>query len=249
MIAGTPTSSPLVASLALAAELGRAGDEGFVLRAMPVHGHRAIVIAANRDVGVLYGVFELLRRIASGERLDALAVVSAPRLRFRLLDHWDNLNRTIERGYAGFSLWDWHKLPDYVDPRYRDYARANASIGVNGAVVNSVNANATSLTAEWLAKVAALAKVFRPYGVRLYLSARFSAPIEIGGLKTADPLDPQVAEWWKRKVDEIYRFIPDFGGFLVKANSEGQPGRRTTSAATPRARTCWPTRSRRTAGS
>ena len=224
VIAGTPTSSPLVASLALAAELGRAGDEGFVLRAMPVRGHRAIVIAANRDVGVLYGAFELLRRIASGERLDALAVVSAPRLRFRLLDHWDNLNRTIERGYAGFSLWDWHKLPDYVDPRYRDYARANASIGVNGAVVNSVNANATSLTAEWLAKAAALAKVFRPYGVRLYLSARFSAPIEIGGLKTADPLDPQVAEWWKRKADEIYRLIPDFGGFLVKANSEGQPG-------------------------
>ena len=224
VIGGTPTSSPLVASLALAGELGRAGDEGFVLRAMPVRGHRAIVIAANRDVGVLYGAFELLRRITSGERLDALAVVSAPRLRFRLLDHWDNLNRTIERGYAGFSLWDWHKLPDYVDPRYRDYARANASIGVNGAVVTSVNANATSLTAEWLAKAAALAKVFRPYGVRLYLSARFSAPIEIGGLKTADPLDPQVAEWWRRKVDEIYRFIPDFGGFLVKANSEGQPG-------------------------
>jgi alpha-glucuronidase len=224
VLAGTPGGSPLVASLGLAGELARAGDEGFVLRAMPVRGRRALVIAANRDVGVLYGAFELLRRVASHERLDGLAVVSAPRLRYRLLDHWDNLNRTVERGYAGFSLWDWQKLPDYLDPRYRDYARANASIGVNGAVVNSVNANATSLTAEWLAKAAALATVFRPYGIRLYLSARFSAPIEIGGLQTADPLDPQVADWWKRKADEIYGLIPDFGGFLVKANSEGQPG-------------------------
>jgi len=224
VIAGTKAGSPLVSGLGLDAELARAGDEGYVLRAMPVRGHRAIVIAANSDVGVLYGAFALLERIATNQRLDALSVVSAPRLRYRLLDHWDNLNRTIERGYAGFSLWDWQKLPDYLDPRYRDYARANASIGINGSVITSVNANATSLTAPWLAKAAALAKVFRPYGIRVYLTARFSAPIEIGGLKTADPLDPEVAAWWKRKVDEIYRFIPDFGGFLVKANSEGQPG-------------------------
>jgi alpha-glucuronidase len=224
LLAGTPSGSPLVASIDLRAGLARAGDEGFVLRAVPVRGRRAIVIAANRDVGVLYGAFALLRRVAAHEKLDALDVVEAPRLRYRLLDHWDNLNRTVERGYAGFSLWDWQKLPDYLDPRYRDYARANASVGVNGAVVNSVNANATSLTHEWLAKAAALASVFRPYGIRLYLSARFSAPIEIGGLKTADPLDPDVKAWWKRKADEIYGLIPDFGGFLVKANSEGQPG-------------------------
>ncbi len=148
LVAGTPAGSPLVASLDLAAELARAGDEGFVLRAMPVGGHPAIVIAANRDVGVLYGAFELLRLVATGGRLDALALVSAPRLRYRLLDHWDNLDGTVERGYAGFSLWDWQKLPDYLDPRYRDYARANASIGMNGAVVTNVNANATSLTPE-----------------------------------------------------------------------------------------------------
>jgi alpha-glucuronidase len=141
-----------------------------------------------------------------------------------VLNHWDNLDRTVERGYAGFSLWDWHKLPDYLDPRYTDYARANASLGINGTVITSVNANATSLTGEWLRKAKALADVFRPYGIRVYLTARFSAPIEIGGLKTADPLDPAVREWWAGKVGEIYALIPDFGGFLVKANSEGQPG-------------------------
>ena len=109
-------------------------------------------------------------------------------------------------------------------PRYTDYARANASLGINGTVLNNVNAKAASLTAEYIAKAAALADVFRPYGIRVYLSARFSAPIEIGGLKTADPLAPEVQAWWARKADEIYAAIPDFGGFLVKANSEGQPG-------------------------
>jgi alpha-glucuronidase len=224
LVAGTPASSPLVAALDLGAELRPAGAEGFVLRSMPVRGRRATVIAANTDVGVLYGAFHLLRLVETQQRVDALAVVSAPRLRYRVLDHWDNLSRTVERGYAGFSLWDWHKLPDYLAPRYRDYARANASIGVNGSVLTNVNANATSLRPEYLAKAAALASAFRPYGIKVYLTARFSAPIEIGGLATADPLDPQVAAWWKHKLDEIYAVIPDFGGFLVKANSEGQPG-------------------------
>ncbi|MDH7605858.1 MAG: alpha-glucuronidase, partial [Melioribacter sp.] len=138
--------------------------------------------------------------------------------------HWDNLNRTVERGYAGFSIWDWHKLPDYIDTRYKDYARANASIGINGTVLTNVNANAWVLTHDYLLKVAALANVFRTYGIKVYLTARFSAPIEIGNLKTADPLNEDVRQWWKEKVKEIYSLIPDFGGFLVKANSEGQPG-------------------------
>lgn len=112
----------------------------------------------------------------------------------------------------------------YIDPRYRDYARANASIGINGTVLNNVNANARSLTTEYLIKAAALADVFRPYGIRVYLTARFSAPKELRALNTADPLDPEVRQWWKDKVKEIYKYIPDFGGFLVKANSEGQPG-------------------------
>ncbi|HLA45185.1 MAG TPA: alpha-glucuronidase, partial [Aggregatilineales bacterium] len=121
-------------------------------------------------------------------------------------------------------LWDWHKLPDYIDPRYKDYARANASIGINGAVLTNVNANALILTRQYLRKVAALADVFRPYGIRVFLTARFSAPREIGGLKTADPLNPKVADWWKQIAADIYEHIPDFGGFVVKANSEGQPG-------------------------
>ena len=224
LVAGTPAGSPLIASLDLGSELRRVGHEGFVLRSMPVRGRRATVIAANTDVGVLYGAFHLLRLLQMQQPIGALSLVSAPRLQHRLLDHWDNLDRSVERGYAGFSLWDWQKLPDYLDPRYTDYARANASIGVNGSVITSVNANATSLTPDWLAKAAALASVFRPWGIRVYLTARFSAPIEIGGLMTADPLDPDVAAWWKGKADEIYALVPDFGGFLVKANSEGQPG-------------------------
>ncbi|KAB2857159.1 MAG: alpha-glucuronidase, partial [Anaerolineae bacterium] len=158
------------------------------------------------------------------QSLDDLHVASSPRLKYRILNHWDNLDGTIERGYAGFSFWDWHKLPDYLAPRYTDYARAVASIGINGATLTNVNANALSLTPQYLTKAAALADLFRPYGIRVYLSARFSAPIEIGGLKTADPLDADVIAWWQAKAAEIYRHIPDFGGFIVKANSEGQPG-------------------------
>jgi len=224
LIAGTPATSPLVAALPLADDLRRAGDEGFVLRALPVRGRQAIVIAGNSGVGVLYGAFNLLRLIQTGAPLRGLAVVSAPKLRLRLLDHWDNLDGTVERGYAGRSLWDWPHLPDSIDPRYRDYARANASLGINGTVLTNVNANARALSPEYLGKVAALADVFRPYGLRVYLTARFSAPIELGGLATADPLDSVVRAWWRRKVDEIYRAVPDFGGFVVKANSEGQPG-------------------------
>ena len=182
------------------------------------------MIAANRDVGVLYGAFDLLRRVQTMQSVSALSVTSAPRIKMRMLDHWDNLDRSVERGYAGKSLWDWPHLPDSLPARYRDYARANASIGINGTALTNVNANAKFLTPEYLTKVAALAGVFRPYGIKVYLTARFSAPIEIGGLKTADPLDSAVRAWWKNKADEIYRFVPDFGGFVVKANSEGQPG-------------------------
>ncbi|HUK65140.1 MAG TPA: alpha-glucuronidase family glycosyl hydrolase, partial [Dongiaceae bacterium] len=224
VVAGTPASSRLVASLRLGAELRRVGEEGYLLRATRLAGRQVIVIAANRDVGVLYGVFGLLRLVQTYRPLDGLAVSDAPTIRLRLLDHWDNLDRSIERGYAGQSLWNWSQLPDTLDPRYTDYARADASIGINGAVLTNVNANARILTPEYLAKVAALAGVFRAYGVRVYLTARFSAPVEIGGLTTADPLDPAVRAWWRDKIDEIYRYVPDFGGFLVKANSEGQPG-------------------------
>jgi alpha-glucuronidase len=222
VVFGTPRSSSLIAALPLSLE--RAGPEGFVIRSVVINQQPATVIAANSDVGVLYGAFHFLRLIQTRQPLVALDIVSQPRTQIRVLNHWDNLDRHVERGYAGQSIWDWHKLPAYLDPRYTDYARACASIGINGAVLTNVNANATSLTAPYLDKTAALAGVLRPYGVRVYLTARFSAPIELGGLKTADPLDPQVRAWWKAKVDEVYARIPDFGGFLVKANSEGQPG-------------------------
>jgi alpha-glucuronidase len=216
------TGDAAVAALGL--DLTGLGSEGYVIRSVDVDGHGATVIAGGGDAGALYGAFHFLRLIQTRQALDDLDIREAPAVALRLLNHWDNLDRTVERGYAGQSLWDWHKLPDHLDPRYTDYARANASIGINGTVINNVNTDALSLTAPWLEKAAALAEVFRPYGVRVYLSARFSAPVEIGGLDTADPLDPRVQAWWRAKADEIYALIPDFGGFLVKANSEGQPG-------------------------
>jgi len=225
LIFGTPQSSPAIARLKL--DLQALGPEGYAIRSVNLGSTgnaTAIAIAANSDIGVLYGAFHLLRLLQTRQSLADLNVTATPAVRHRVLNHWDNLDRTVERGYSGQSLWDWHKLPAYLDPRYTDYARANASLGINGTVLNNVNAKALSLTAPYLHKAAALANVFRPYGIRVYLSARFSAPIEIGGLATADPLDPAVQSWWKSKADEIYRLIPDFGGFLVKANSEGQPG-------------------------
>jgi alpha-glucuronidase len=224
VIAGTPSGSAVVKSLSLDTTLARLGDEGYLLRATTVRGRRALVIAAKSDAGVLYGAFALLSRLQQSMSVSRLDVASAPRIQLRLIDHWDNLDRSIEHGYGGMSLWEWTALPDSVSPRYRDYARAEASIGINGVSLTNVNANAKALTAEYVKKAAAIAGVFRPYGIRVYLTARFSAPIEIGGLKTADPLDPAVRAWWKAKADEIYAAIPDFGGFLVKANSEGQPG-------------------------
>jgi alpha-glucuronidase len=224
IVVGTPASSPLVAGAGLGLSLAEAGDEGFVIRRATVGGRACTIVAGNRDVGALYGAFHLLRRLQTETALEDLDAVSAPRIGLRMLDHWDNLDGTIERGYAGHSLWDWHKLPDYVSPRYEDYARADASIGINAVSLTNVNADPLVLTAEYLPKVAALADVFRRFGIRLFLTARFSSPIELGGLATADPLDDGVRAWWRAKAEEIYRQVPDFGGFLVKASSEGQPG-------------------------
>lgn len=204
-------------------QLQQCGNEGYLLTTTK-SGSKRIIITAQSDIGLLYGVFHFLRLLQTEQSLDNLHILSVPGLKLRLLNHWDNLNRTVERGYAGFSIWNWHTLPAYIDQRYIDYARANASVGINGTVLTNVNANATVLTQPYLQKVKALADVFRPYGIKVYLTARFSAPIESGGLKTADPLNEQVRQWWKDKAKEIYALIPDFGGFLVKANSEGQPG-------------------------
>lgn len=200
------------------------GNDGFIIRTASRNGKSTIHITANTDIGLLYGVFHFLRLVQAQQPIAGLNITSVPKVRNRILNHWDNLNRHVERGYSGMSIWNWHTLPDYTDQRYIDYARANASIGINGTVLTNVNANALVLTPMYLQKVKALADVFRPYGIKVYLTARFSAPIEIGGLKTADPLNDTVRRWWKEKADEIYSIIPDFGGFLVKANSEGQPG-------------------------
>ena len=223
VIIGT-VRSPRIQALNLVQKITDAGEEGFVIQTSVLNNKKVIVIAASSDVGVLYGAFHFLRLLQTQQSLEKTDIVSAPKIKVRMLNHWDNLDRTVERGYAGFSLWNWHKLPEYKEAQYVDYARANASIGINGTVLTNVNANALLLTDPWLRKAAALADIFRPYGIKVYLTARFSAPIEIGKLKTADPLDPAVQNWWKKKADEIYALIPDFGGFLVKANSEGQPG-------------------------
>jgi alpha-glucuronidase len=222
IVLGTPAGSAIVRSLNL--PLAKLGKEGYLIRSATIDGHKVTVIAANSDVGVLYGAFRYLSLIQTRQDVSRLDIADAPKLQVRVLNHWDNLDGHVERGYAGDSIWDWWRLPDLVDPRYTDYARANASVGINGAVLNNVNSKAISLTAPYLAKTAAIADVLRPYGMKVYLSARFSAPMELKGCPTADPLDPCVKAWWKTKADEIYAAIPDFGGFLVKANSEGQPG-------------------------
>ena len=185
-------------------------------------------IQANTDIGILYGVYDLLRRQQTGENIHE--EVCNPSYERRILNHWDNnLTGTIERGYAGSSIF-WRKgkdsliVTDADKQLWQEYARANASIGINGAVLNNVNASPSILTADYLKKTKEIANVLRPYGIRTYLSVNFASPEVIGGLKTADPLNSEVARWWKNKVKEIYSLIPDFGGFLVKANSEGQPG-------------------------
>jgi alpha-glucuronidase len=216
--------APDLAAKIPAAELTELGESGYLLKTLQLDGRIVTLVTANTEIGVLYGTFHLLRLLQTRQPIDALNIREVPRTDLRILNHWDNLDRTVERGYAGFSIWDWHRLPGLIEPRYIDYARANASIGINGTVLTNVNANALTLTPLYLEKAAALADVFRPYGIKVYLTARFSAPIEIGGLETADPLDPAVRAWWAKKAAEIYEYIPDFGGFLVKANSEGQPG-------------------------
>lgn len=198
----------------------RLGKEGYTIRT----SEGKTVLEAATEQGLLYATYHLLRLQAEGADCTRLDIREKPAFDIRVLNHWDNLDGTVERGYAGRSLWKWEELTDSVPARYREYARANASVGINGTVLNNVNASAGILSAGYLQKVRKLADVFRPYGIRVYLSVNFASPMKLGGLSTADPLNEEVARWWKEKVQEIYGLIPDFGGFLVKANSEGQPG-------------------------
>ena len=200
------------------------GDEGFLIRHDKEGEHSRIILSANTGKSVITGMFHFLRLLQTHQDIQHIDFLSSPRITRRLLCHWDNIDGSIERGYAGRSLWQWNELPDKIDPRYRDYARACASIGINGVILNNVNSQAEILSSEYLVETAALADVFRPYGIRIYLSPPFNAPVQLGDLKTGDPGNKDVKHWWKGKVDEIYRLIPDFGGFQVKAGSEGQPG-------------------------
>ncbi|MDQ8203198.1 alpha-glucuronidase family glycosyl hydrolase [Pelagicoccus sp. SDUM812003] len=220
----TPDSPSELAELLNDEEQDGLGTEGYLIKEIDFKENSHIAIAANSDQGILYGAFAFLRHLQTNQSLEGIRIVSSPKIGHRLLNHWDNLTRTIERTMVGASIWNWFDLPYYIEPYYHDYARACASVGINGTVLTNVNANATVLRPQFLEKVAALADTFRPYGIRVYLTARFSAPVEIGGLETADPLDPAVIKWWTDKIDEIYTYVPDFGGFVVKANSEGQPG-------------------------
>jgi len=223
VVIGTPDNSTIIKDLGLTLD---ANPEAYKIISTRSGEKSIIAVASSGEMGALYGTFHLLRLIQTGESISELNISEKPKIKLRLLNHWDNVDGTIERGYAGKSLWNWSALPNTIDKRYTDYARACASIGINGAVLNNVNANAQMLT-TYLPKVKALADAFRPYGVRVYLSANFAAPSSVGGQSTADPLNASVQTWWKNKCDEIYKQIPDFGGFLVKANSEGQPGPKT----------------------
>ncbi len=190
-----------------------------------------LVVSAKDDTGLLYGAYHLLRLQATGQPINPTE--QHPSFALRLLNHWDNLDGSIERGYAGRSIfWSNPSLHHSPSTLLKEYARANASIGINGTVLNNVNASPRMLATEYIDSVRAIADVLRPYGIRVFLSVNFATPMTVAvpgvnngqPLSTADPLDPTVAQWWKKKVDEIYTAIPDFGGFLVKANSEGQPG-------------------------
>lgn len=193
-------------------------NDGFMIKDTPT----GRLICSKTETGALYGAFALQRLERTGQASEVLDIREEPSYERRILNHWDNLDNTVERGYAGHSIWHWgESVPERL---IREYARANASIGINGSVLNNVNATPEMLGREKLERVAEIADLMRPYGLRVYLSVNFSSPAALGGLPTSDPLEPSVQEWWAAKAAEIYGLIPDFGGFLVKANSEGLPG-------------------------
>ena len=203
--------------------------DGYRIVSLVVNEKPLTIITGRTDRAVLYGVFNFLRLMQTDKPISRLNLSDDPENLLRMVDHWDNPSGSIERGYAGKSIFHWNKLPE-LETRYYDYARMLASIGINGCVLNNVNTAKNNLTGwklitrEYLVKLKALADVFRAYGIKVFLSVNFSSPVLIDDLKTADPLEESVKQWWKEKVAEIYSLIPDFGGFLIKADSEGEPG-------------------------
>ncbi len=216
--------SQLAKKLKLQTQLDKMHRDGYLIRSANLYNRKLTIIASPTATGVLYGTFHWIRLVQTGALNAGMQEVSEPKYDIRMLNHWDNLNGTIERGYAGYSLWKWSELPNKLSSRYAAYARANASIGINAMVPNNVNANPLILSDSYLPKLKALADVFRPYGIKLYVAVNFASPVALGNLQNADPREIEVQEWWNNKAKDIYQLIPDFGGFLVKANSEGQPG-------------------------
>lgn len=224
----------------IVAKVETLSDEGYMIASALLGEKRSTVIVSKSEIGVLYGTFHFIRLMQTGKPVDALNLISEPAIAYRMLNHWDNMDGSIERGYGGSSLWKWDELPEYVNGQCYDYARFCASIGINGIVLNNVNADPKILLQDNLLKVAALADVLRTWGIRIYLSVNFASPLNpsgapgqpqnwsgVGTLTTADPMDPAVRDWWTKKAAEIHALIPDFGGFLVKADSEGMPGPRS----------------------
>jgi len=226
IVVGTAASDALPASLRQEAS-GLVSDEGFLLRTVADAEGERIAIAAKTERGVLYGAYALLRTIALGRPISALDEAERPSHPIRMLNHWDNMDGSIERGYAGRSFF--YENGRFVSDlgRIRDYARLLASVGINGLTINNVNVHATEtklIGPTYLGDVAKVAAIFREYGVKLYLSVNFASPMRLGGLASSDPLDPAVRAWWKDAAAAVYDAVPDFGGFVVKADSEGQPG-------------------------
>ncbi|MFD3259406.1 alpha-glucuronidase family glycosyl hydrolase [Paenibacillus lentus] len=220
-------SMPLLDDALEAEEAARLGEEGYIIRKTAREGKEYIFIAGGTEKGLLYGVFHFLRLLQTGQASEALNLVEIPKYQLRMLNQWDNMDGSIERGYAGHSIFyqDNKIVSDLT--RVREYARMLASVGINGIAINNVNVHEVEtklITPELLPDVARVADVFRDYGIRLYLSVNFAAPIELGDTSTADPLEPEVQAWWKQKAADVYRYIADFGGFLVKADSENRPG-------------------------
>jgi len=237
---GTPNDMAMIAEHVSTEEVESLADGGYLLRSVSWNGADCVVVTAPTDRGLVYGTFHLLRLLSTREPIEDLDVREEPAHEHRLLNQWDTpFRRSVERGYGGESIFDFERLPDLRE-RYEDYARLLASVGVNGIVLNNVNttkppresANAAFdafegwqlLESRRLEDLTGLAATFRKYGIRTYLSVNFAAPMLVGDLDTADPLDEGVREWWREKADEVYDLLPDFGGFLVKADSEGQPG-------------------------
>lgn len=228
ILIATADASPAIRQVVDPTRLSTLGDEGFVLKTTVIAGFSTIVVTANHDRGLLYGTFALIQQMQLGQPLDALDITDAPRANLRMANHWDRIDRTIERGYAGLSIFGFDDLT-VPNPRYEDYARMLASVGFNGTVINDVNSSPAFLDSAMIPGYVNLAGIFRRWGITLYLAANYASPIDLTAqsstpITTADPLDAKVQAWWAKKADELYAAIPDFGGFLVKASSEGEPG-------------------------